>query len=54
MLNFKFHYLTGWGWGVGVREINIKAELSPAKAGVRAELGNIVLLLNDDQLYVCA
>ena len=45
-LNFKFTYFPGWvvgwlgGWVVGWGEIEIKAKLSPAKAGAWAELGN--------------
>ena len=41
-LNFKFRYFPGWVGGLVGRwgEIEIKAKLSPAKAGAWAELGN--------------
>ena len=39
MLDFKFHYLSGWG------KSEIKAKLSPAGAGAWAELGNKTFII---------
>jgi hypothetical protein len=53
-LNFKFYYFPGWvgggwvgGWVGGWGEIEIKAKLSPAEAGVWAELGNKKLYIGE-------